>query len=399
VKQLIAARRMVSCDGGVVAGRDQAAVVFSDGVIVALGARDDMRAAHPDAVCHEHDGLVTPGLIDAHTHAAWVGSRANEYVMRMGGADYEAIGRAGGGIVASMRGVRAASCEEIGAALERRLVRMASMGVTTVEVKSGYGLDEPSERRQLEAIARAAQRDDLPRLSATFLGLHALPPEAESRAAYAAKAIGWLDGIARDRLATAVDAYIDRAAFSVAQARPFLERARTLGLAVRLHVGQFADVGGAELAAEVGASSADHLEHVDDAGARALAEAGVHAVLLPVASFTLGQSPPPIARLRAAGVALVVASDANPGTAPTESLPLALALAVRSYGLGLDEALLGVTARAAAALGSPAGRLAIDAPADLVLWDLEHESALAQPWGVPMTRAVLRGGRVIAGAL
>jgi imidazolonepropionase len=169
---------------------------------------------------------------------------------------------------------------------------------------------------------------------------------------------------------------------------------------VRLHVGQFADVGGAELAAELGARSADHLEHVSMRGAEALAAAGVAAVLLPVASFALGQAPPPVALLRAAGVTLVVASDANPGTAPTESLPLAMALAVRLYGLSPEEALLGATRHAAGSLGlEDRGALRAGARADCVVWDLPHEHAIVQPWGVPKTQAVVGGGRILAGAL
>lgn len=398
MSRLVVADRLVTCVGGL-AAMDHAALLLVDGAITAVGDAASLAAAHPDAERIEHAGLVTPGLIDAHTHAAWAGSRGREYAMRMAGADYEAIGKAGGGIVASMRAVREASVDQLAATLEQRLRRMAAMGVTCVEVKSGYGLDEPSERRQLEAVARMHDRPDLPAVSATFLGLHALPPEAESRDAYAEQCLGWLDRIVDAGLARWVDAYIDRSAFSVAQARPLLTRARDKGLGVRLHIGQFADVGGAELAAELGAASADHLEHISEAGAAALAAAGVHGVLLPVASFTLGQAPPPVARLREAGVTLVVASDANPGTAPTESLPLAMALAVRSYGLSIEETILGVTAHAAASLNVGGGVLRPGAPADVVLWDLPHEDELAQPWGVPKTRAVLRAGRVIAGSL
>jgi imidazolonepropionase len=371
---------------------DDGAFLVEDGVVTAVGTVAEL--AHPGIERVDHPGLCTPGLVDAHTHAAWFGSRAGEYAMRMRGAGYEEIAKAGGGIVSSMRSVRAASPAALADALAARLARMASLGVTTVEVKSGYGLSEEAERKQLEAVARAAERDDLPRVVPTFLGLHALPPEAGGdRAAYAATCRGWLDGIAADGLARFVDAYVDRAAFSAADARPLLERARALGLGLRLHVGQFADVGGAELAAELGASSVDHLEHVSEAAVALLAEAGVAAVLLPVASFTLGQAPPDVARLRAAGVPLVVASDANPGTAPTESLPLAMAFAARSYGLSVAEVVLGATRKAAESLGLPCGVLRAGAPADAVLWDLAHEDELIQPWGTSRAAVVLRGGK------
>jgi imidazolonepropionase len=395
MRKLVVAQRLVTCDAerdgdlGVV---EDGAVLIVDGVVEEVGEATAFGGVEAERV---EAKLVTPGLVDAHTHAAWVGSRGTEYAMRMRGADYEEIAKAGGGIVASTRATRAASADEIADVLAARLSRMAAMGVTTVEVKSGYGLSEEAERRQLEAARRAAARRDLPRVVATFLGMHAVPPEAESRDAYASSCASWIEGIVSDGLAQYIDAYVDRSAFSVEQARPVLERGRELGLGVRVHVGQFADVGGAEMAADLGAASVDHLEHVSRAGADRLAAAGVPAVLLPVASFTLGQAPPDVTMLREAGVELVVASDANPGTAPTESLPLAMALAVRSYGLTVAETLLGVTRRAAASLGSDGGILRKGAPADLVLWDLEHEDELVQPWGVPRTQLVLRGGRAL----
>jgi imidazolonepropionase len=294
-----------------------------------------------------------------------------------------------------MRAVRAARPESLTAELIARLGRMARCGVTTVEAKSGYGLDLASERKQLEALRVARERADLPRVIPTYLALHALPPEAEGdRDRYARRALEEdLPVIAAAGLARFVDAYVDRSAFSVEQARPLARRARELGLGVRLHVGQFADVGGAQLAAEVGAASADHLEQVGEEAASALAAAGVRAVLLPVASFTLAQAPPPIDLLRRAGVVMVVASDANPGTAPTESLPLAIALAVRLYGLTLAEALLGATREAALSLGlDDVGVLRTSARADVVVWDLPHEAALAQPHGTPRAEVVLRDG-------
>jgi imidazolonepropionase len=406
--RILSAPRLVTCDPARATAADplgvieDGAVVIDAGLVVDVGPRAAIAARYPGVAIDSEPaaGVITPGLVDAHTHAPWMGSREGEYALRMAGAGYEAIAAAGGGIVASMRAVRAASVDAIAATLKARLRRMAALGVTTVEAKSGYGLDEASERKQLEAIAEAANEADLPRLVPTYLALHALPPEAAGdRDAYArAVAAQWLPAIAAAGLARFVDAYVDRSAFSVEQARPVLLRARELGLGVRLHVGQFADVGGAELAAELHASSADHLEVVGAAGVAALAAAGVRAVLLPVASFTLKQEPPPIAALRAAGVPLVVASDANPGTAPTESLPLALALAVRSYGLTPAEALLGATREAAASLGlaDVTGVLRAGLAADLVLWDLPHESALVQPWGTSRARVVLRAGAAIA---
>ncbi len=406
---VLCAHRIVTCDPtrtteadplGVV---EEGAIAVEEGMLVDVGPRAEVLARRPALPLASVDPLplVTPGLVDAHTHAPWVGSRDGEYALRLAGAGYEEIAAAGGGIVSSMRAVRAASAEEIDATLAARLRRMASLGVTTVEAKSGYGLDEAGETKQLEALDRAASRLDLPRVVPTYLALHAIPPEARAdRAAY-------IDGV-RDRtlpgltargLVKFVDVYVDRAAFSVDEARPVLARARALGLGVRLHVGQFADVGGAELAAEMGALSADHLEHVSPEGARAMAAAGVRAVLLPVASFTLRQEPPPIAVLRAAGVRLVVASDANPGTAPTESLPLALALAARIYGLTVPEVILGATREAAASLGleDEVGVVRPGTRADLVAWDLPHENALVQPWGVSRALFVLRDGAPIAG--
>lgn len=403
----LVARRLVTCDPSRASSADplgvieDAAIVVQSGAIEAVGGRQEILGREPDLeVALDAGGVVTPGLVDCHTHAPWMGSRDAEYAVRMAGGDYEAIAAAGGGIVASMRAVRAATTGEIACALRARLGRMAALGVTAVEAKSGYGLDEASERKQLEAIAEAGRDTRLPRVVPTYLALHALPPEAGGdRAAYAdTVARSWLPAIAAAGLARHVDAYIDRSAFSVDEARPVLERARALGLGVRVHVGQFADVGGAELAAELGAASADHLEHVSPGGIDALARAGVAAALLPVASFTLQQAPPPVEALRAAGVPLLVGSDANPGTAPTESLPLALALAVRLYGLTVAEAILGATREAARALGlgDVCGAVRPGLRADIAVWDLPHENAIVQPWGTPRARAVLRDGEVIA---
>jgi imidazolonepropionase len=294
--------------------------------------------------------------------------------------------------------VQATTHSELARLLAERLQRMAHLGVTTVEVKSGYGLDADNEQKQLEAIAEAARRDDLPRVVATYLALHAIPKEhATQRDAYVDAAIARVGTFAARGLMRYVDAYVDANAFTAAEAERLGEAARGAGLGIRLHVGQFADVGGAALAARLGAATADHLENVGPRDVDALARAGTRAVLLPVASFTLAQSPPPVSLLRSAGVPLVVASDANPGTAPTESLPLALALAVRLYGLRPEEALAGATREAAHSLGlgHRVGMLKEGFDADLVLWDLSHEHAIIQPWGTPKTKLVMRQGRVL----
>ncbi|MEZ4263167.1 MAG: imidazolonepropionase [Polyangiaceae bacterium] len=405
----LAAARVVTCDPARATATDplgvieDGAVLYEDGVVRWVGPRAEVDGAE---LVDLGPRVVTPGLVDAHTHAAWMGSRHDEYALRMAGADYRAIAAAGGGIVSSQRAIAAATEEQIADTLAARLGRMARMGVTTCEVKSGYGLEPEEELKQLRAIARVAERDDLPRVVPTFLALHALPPSAaQTRDHYVLRATTLVQEVARAGLARFVDAYVDKNAFTVEEARLVGERARADGLGVRMHVGQFFDIGGAELAAELGARSCDHLEHVSATGIARMAAAGTSAVLLPTASFTLGQSPPPVAALRDAGVRLVVATDANPGTAPTESLPLAIAMAVRLYGLSLPEALLGATRAAALSLlledddGAPArGVLAPGAHADIVAWDLPHEAALAQPWGVPCTHLVLRGGTPIGAA-
>ena len=373
--------------------REAAAVLVEGTHIAWIG---DARDA-PTADQVHRAPLLSAGLVDAHTHLAWAGSRHNEYAMRMAGADYVAIAAAGGGIVSSHLAVEAVSEDQLVVDLAERLGRMAAQGVTSVEIKSGYGLVPELELKQLRAIARVAARSDLPRVVATFLALHALPPAArERRAGYVQDAIDLVARVAEARLAAFVDAYVDEHAFTVDEARALGHAAKSHGLGVRLHVGQFSDVGGAELAAELGARSADHLEHVGPVGAAALAKAGVFAGLLPVASFTLNQAPPRVSQLREHGVRFFVATDANPGTAPTESLPLAMAFAVRSYGLTPAEAWIAATVHAALALDlADAGHLAVGARADLVLWDMPHEIALVQPWGTPRARLVLRDGNVI----
>jgi imidazolonepropionase len=392
---VLSAERLVTGDGAPI--DDAAIVVGADGRVEWLGSRAGLPKSYAGPT--DHAPLATPALIDAHTHLAWAGSRHAEYALRLEGADYVEIARAGGGISSTHEAIAATSEDELVALLEARLRRMASLGVATVEVKSGYGLIPDLELKQLRAITRVAARSDLPRVVPTLLALHALPPRTTDRAKYTADVCALVREVASQHLARFVDAYVDEHAFDVAETREVGMAARNAGLGVRLHIGQFSDICGADLAAELGAKSADHLEHLSPAGARALARAHVSAGLLPIASFTLGQPPPNVAMLRDAGVKLVVASDANPGTAPTESLPLAMALAARSYGLSPSEVLEGVTVHAARALAlDETGVLRIGARADITMWDLPHELALIQPWGTPRARLVLRDGVVISRA-
>jgi imidazolonepropionase len=395
----VRAKRLVTCDptrDGPLGVIDDGAVVHEAGEIVFVGPAAD--APPGAALVDAGDVVVTPGLVDAHTHACWAGSRHAEYAIRMAGGDYRAIAAAGGGILSSHRAVASATEGGLAKILVARLGRMASLGVTAVELKSGYGLEPEHELKQLAAIASAGCRTDLPFVVPTYLALHALPEWARTRRGEYVERVATsvVPEVARRHLAKFVDAYVDENAFSIAEARAVGESARAHGLALRFHVGQFADIGGAQLCADLGARSADHLEHLDDAGAALLASAGTHAVLLPAASFTLAQAPPPVARLRAHGVELVVASDANPGTAPTESLPMAMAFAVRLYGLSPDEAILAATRSAACSLDLPdRGALRVGARADFVVWDLPHEHAIVQPWGVSRTREVTRDGVVL----
>ncbi len=313
------AARVVTCDparataADPLGAIDDGAVVVHEGRIAWVGARRDAPAA--DDAFDGGEGVLTPGLVDAHTHAAWVGSRHVEYALRMAGGDYRAIAAAGGGIASSARAIAQASEEEIAAVLAQRLTRMARLGVTCVEVKSGYGLEPDEERKQLRAIARVTKAPELPAVVPTFLALHALPAAAANgREAYVDHVARVLvPEVAAARLARFVDAYVDANAFTVEEARRVGLAAKSAGLGVRMHVGQFADVGGAELCAELGALAADHLEHVGRGGIGALAAGHVSAGLLPTACFTLGQAPPPVAALRAAGVPLVVAQRRKPG--------------------------------------------------------------------------------------
>ncbi len=339
---------------------------------------------------------ITPGLIDCHTHLVYGGDRVEEYEKRLRGISYEEIARAGGGIQSTVAATRAAAADSLRAQALRRLRRLLAEGVTTLEVKSGYGLELQSERRMLE-VARSLAMEGVS-IRTTYLGLHALPAEyAGARADYVALASGeWLESLQGAGLIDAVDAFCENIAFSVEESAQFLGAAQRLGLPAHLHAGQLSDLGAAQLAARFKALSADHLEYLSVAGVAALAAAGTVAVLLPGAYFLLRQTtPPPVALLRAAGVPMAVATDCNPGTSPCTSLLLAVTMAGTLFGLTAEESLAGATRNAARALGlgDEVGTLEVGKRADFVLWDIGRPAELACALGANPCAGVVYGGR------
>ncbi len=322
---------------------------------------------------------VTPGLIDCHTHAVFAGNRAREFEARLNGASYEEIARTGGGIASSVAATRAASEAELVAAAEKRIAPLIAEGVTTIEVKSGYGLSEESELKILRAI-RALGQNAAADIAPAFLGAHALPPEfSGDRAGYVRLLCERvIPLVAEQKLADAVDGFCEGIAFSPEEIARVFEAAAAHGLRVKLHADQLSNLHGAALAARFGALSADHLEYTDAEGAAALARAGTVAVLLPGAFFSLRETQwPPIAALRAVGCRMAVATDMNPGTSPLFSLLLAMNMAATQFRMTVEECLLGVTRHAAAALGRvDVGVLRAGTKCHLAIWDIEHPAEL-----------------------
>jgi imidazolonepropionase len=363
-----------------------AAIAVRDGRIAWLGRGSDLPAScHADV---EHDGedcWLTPGLIDCHTHIVHAGNRSNEFEDRLNGVAYEEIARRGGGIVSTVHATRAASEDELLETSLRRVRRLLSEGVTTLEIKSGYGLDLETERKMLRVARRIGQL--LPvRVQTTFLGAHALPPE------YAGRADDYIDAVCRDMLPAlaaeglvdAVDAFCEKIGFSAAQTERVFQTAHRLGLPVKLHAEQLSDQDGAALVARFGGLSADHLEHLSPAGIAAMAAAGTVAVLLPGAFYFLRETKlPPIDGLREAGVPIAIATDCNPGTSPLTSLLLTMNLACTLFRLTPQEALAGVTRNAARALGlgRQVGTLEVGKQADFALWEIERPAELAYAIG------------------
>jgi imidazolonepropionase len=363
---------------------ENAAVGIVDGRIVAVGRRSEVAGYRAHRVEPLGGAWVTPGLIDCHTHLVFGGNRAHEFEQRLEGATYEEIARAGGGIASSVRATRAASLDELVAQALPRLTALMRGGVTTIEIKSGYGLDIETELKMLDA-ARALGEGVKLRVVPTLLALHALPPEHGRR--------DFVDLVTRDLLpraaeagAAAVDAYCESIAFTTVEVRRLFEAARELGLGLKLHAEQLSNTGGAALAAEFGALSADHLEHADEPAVAAMAAAGTVAVLLPGAFYALKETKkPPVDLLRAHGVPLAVATDCNPGTSPVLSPTLMLSMACTLFGLTPEEALAGMTVNAARALGlgGETGTVTVGKAADLCIWRIARPAELCYWIGHP----------------
>jgi imidazolonepropionase len=364
------------------------AVVFQDGRVLELGPAGELSRRHPEArPLNAHGRLVTPALVDCHTHMLFAGHRADEFQQRLAGTSYAEIAARGGGIRSTVRATVAEPPDALEKSLANRLERWRANGCTTVEVKSGYGLAPSAELRLLELVRGARQRVPV-RVHTTALLLHALPDEyRDRRAAYLDElCANTLPQIRARELASTIDAFCDPVAFTVEECRTLLTRARELGFDVTLHADQTARSGGARLAAELGARSADHLEHADEGDWKALAEAGVVGVLLPAAALTLRQPLPEAALLRRTGARVAIATDFNPGTAPAQSLLECAALASRACGFSAEEILNAITWNAARVLRveSEIGHLNPGAWGDAVAWECERVEEL--PYWMPAVR-------------
>lgn len=375
-------------EDGVVAARD--------GRILYAGSASEQPDLQADETIDCEGRWITPGLIDCHTHLVYGGNRAHEFELRLAGASYEEIARAGGGIVSTMKATRAASEGELVEGALPRLDALLAEGVTTIEVKSGYGLSLEAEMKSLRA-ARALASHRPVSVTTTFLGAHALPPEADGdKDAYIASVIGeMLPTVASDGVADAVDAFCEGIAFSPEQVARLFEAAKALGLPVKLHADQLSNLHGAALAARFGALSADHVEHTDEDGAAAMAEAGTVAVLLPGAYYFIRETKaPPVALFRRHGVRMALATDCNPGTSPLTSLLLTLNMGATLFRLTVEECIAGVTREAARALGrlDALGSLEAGKQCDLAIWDIERPAELVYRMGFnPLHKRVWRG--------
>ncbi|MBN9087754.1 MAG: imidazolonepropionase [Reyranella sp.] len=375
---------------------EKGVIASKDGRILYVGAEADAPSFDAAETIDCEGRWISPGLIDCHTHIVYGGNRAHEFELRLAGATYDEISRAGGGIVSTMRATRRESEDQLLASARKRIETLMRDGVTTLEIKSGYGLDTESETKSLRVARRLGEVLPLTVVT-TFLGAHALPPEAKGdKDAYIADVCDrQMPAVAEAGLADAVDAFCESIAFSPEQTARVFETARRLDLPVKLHAEQLTTLGGAELAARFGALSADHLEHADEKGVAALARAGTVAVLLPGAFYFLRETQkPPVDLLRRHGVPIAISSDSNPGTSPLTSLLLTMSMAATFFRLTVDECLLGVTRHAAKALGRLAevGTLEAGKSCDIAIWDIERPAELVYRIGfTPLHARIWRG--------
>ena len=396
---LILGASLATLDGEGYGAVTDGALGWRDGVITYAGPRDGL-PGEPDILAPtvvEASGWITPGLVDCHTHLVFAGDRAREFEMRLQGASYEDIARAGGGIVSTVRAVREADADEL---LRQSLPRARALlrdGATTLEIKSGYGLDYDNERKMLQVARRVGEALGIT-VRTTYLAAHALPPDFADRPdAYIDAVIEWLPRLHADGLVDAVDAFCEGIGFSAAQTRRVFEAARALGLPVKLHADQLSDLGGGGLVAAFGGLSADHVEHTSIDSVRAMAASGAVAVLLPGAFHVLRETRlPPLDAFREHGVPMAVATDCNPGTSPLLSMRQAMQLACTHFRLTPEEALRGATVNAARALGlDDRGRLRAGLRADFVRWDVAHPAELGYWLGGELAASVHVDGRQV----
>lgn len=376
---------------------ENGAIAAKDGRIAFVGAAQDLPGGGEADQRIDCEGRwITPGLVDCHTHLVFGGDRAHEFELRLKGASYEEISRAGGGIVSTVKATRAASEDELVASALPRLDHLIAEGCTTIEIKSGYGLDLETEARSLRAARRLAEERPVS-VTTSFLGAHALPPEANGdKDAFIEKVCTeMLPALAREGLADAVDAFCEGIAFSPEQTAQVFEAAKALGLKIKLHADQLSNLHGAKLAADHGALSADHLEYTDEEGAAAMAKAGTVAVLLPGAFYMLRETQaPPVAAFRKHGTRIALATDCNPGTSPLTSLLLTMNMGATLFRLTVEECIAGVTREAARALGrlDTIGTLEPGKSCDLAIWNIERPAELVYRIGFnPLHARVWRG--------
>jgi imidazolonepropionase len=373
---------------------EDGAVAARGGQIVYCGPRSGLPANWDAKERVNLDGRwITPGLIDCHTHIVHGGNRAHEFELRLAGATYEEIARAGGGIVSTVKATRADSEDALAASALRRLDHLIAEGVTTVEVKSGYGLERDTETRMLRAARRLARERKVDVVT-TFLGAHALPPEYTDKDRYIDLVCEMIPELAAEKLADAVDAFCEGIAFSPEQTARVFDAAKAAGLPVKLHADQLSNLHGAKLAADYAALSADHLEYTDEAGAAAMAKAGTVAVMLPGAAYTIREKQfPPIDLFRKHGTAMAVATDCNPGSSPVTSILMTMNMAATLFRMTVDEVVAGVTRNAARALGRhDIGTLEVGKRCDLAIWDIERPAELVYRIGFnPLWRRVWSG--------